>query len=154
MQQAEQQEREFNAQARAAREQQDLQAGIEAMRVTTGSEFSGRRVEHYVSVVSADCSQEVDRGRDGFFSGSYGPGVGVMNTVAELRQEALIQLLAQAHQLGANAVLGLSFDPLTFAPETVNSSGGMTFQPYVFGMSAIGTAVFLEAEEDGPRRSA
>lgn len=116
------------------------------MRVTTGSEFSGRRVERYVSVVSADVSQEVDRGRDGFFSGSYGPGVSVMNTVAQLRQEALLQLQAQAYQVGANAVLGLSFEPLTFAPETVNSSGGMTYQPYVFGMSAIGTAVLLEAE--------
>ena len=48
--------------------------------------------------------------------------------------------------LGCNAVIGVDFDYLTLDPQTANATGGTTYYPYVFGVTANGNAVVIEKE--------
>lgn len=53
-----------------------------------------------------------------------------------------------AYDLGCNAIIGVDFDYITLDPQTANFSGGTTYQPYVFGVTANGNAVIIEKIED------
>lgn len=65
-----------------------------------------------------------------------------------IRRNALQELKEAAYSLGCNAVIGVDFDYITLDPETANISGGTTYQPYVFCVTANGNAVVIEKIEE------
>ena len=71
-----------------------------------------------------------------------------MQSLTIIRRNALRELKEAAYDLGCNAVIGVDFDYLTLDPQTANSSGGTTYLPYVFGVTANGNAVIIEKIED------
>ena len=66
--------------------------------------------------------------------------------LVHIRRNALAELKEAALALGCNAVIGVDFDYLTLDPETVNSSGGTLYLPFLFGVTANGNAVIIEKD--------
>ena len=58
-----------------------------------------------------------------------------------------MELKEASHALGCNAVIGVDFDYLTLDPETVTSSGGTLYLPFLFGVTANGNAVIIEQKQ-------
>lgn len=140
---------------RAAEEEKRLQE-IEEMRkkkamaemlITSGFNFDGYRIVKYSGYISGDDAISVDRGY-----AIFGSGVNVkdklMSSLVTIRRNALRELKEAAYDLGCNAVIGVDFDYLNLDPQTANLSGGTTFQPYVFGVTANGNAVIIEKIEE------
>ena len=70
----------------------------------------------------------------------------------EIRRNALRELKEAAYELGCNAVIGVDFDYITLDPQTKDllATGGISYQPYVFAVTANGNAVVIEKNgEDG-----
>jgi uncharacterized protein YbjQ (UPF0145 family) len=74
-------------------------------------------------------------------------GDDLMSSLAHIRRVALAELKEAAYALGCNAVIGVDFDYLTLDPETVTSSGGTLYLPFLFGVTANGNAVVIEAKD-------
>lgn len=70
-----------------------------------------------------------------------------MVSLKQMRRQALKELKEAAYDLGCNAIIGVDFDYITLEPETANTSGGTTYLPYVFGVTANGNAVIIEKIE-------
>ncbi len=130
---------------RAAREEAEVtrDAAIAQMLVTTGFEFQGRTIVRYGGYISGDCAVQIDRGKDSFLGNPTNVGAAMMSSLKEIREQAMQDLLHAAYAVGCNAVIGIDFDYLHLDPQTANSSGGTTYFPYVFGVTANGTAVEL-----------
>lgn len=122
------------------------QQEMAAILITSGFNFDGYRVARYSGYISGDDVVQVDRGTSGFFSSATDVGSSLMGSLGKMRRNALAELKEAAHDLGCNAVIGVDFDYLTFAPETANSGGGTTYLPYVFGVTANGNAVVIEPD--------
>jgi len=71
-----------------------------------------------------------------------------MESLTQIRRNALRELKEAAYDLGCNAVIGVDFDYITLDPQTANITGGTTYQPYVFCVTANGNAVIIEKIED------
>nr|WP_269437411.1 heavy metal-binding domain-containing protein [Arthrobacter sp. zg-Y20] len=81
----------------------------------------------------------------GWFSGvNKSVGADLLAGLSDIRQTALAKLKEEAYALGCNAVIGVDFDYLTMDPETATSSGGTLYLPFLFAVTANGTAVVLE----------
>ena len=76
-----------------------------------------------------------------------------MESLVKIRRNALAELKEAAYALGCNAVIGVDFDYLTLSPETANFGGGITYMPYIFGVTANGNAVVIEKVENSPNSS-
>ena len=140
---------EVRAQARieeeAARiEEEKKQKALASMLITSGFSFEGYTITKYSGYISGDDAVQIDRGRAGFFSSATNVGDSLMAALVQIRRRALTELKEAAYALGCNAVIGVDFDYLTLDPETANSSGGTTYLPYVFGVTANGNAVVIE----------
>lgn len=111
--------------------------------ITSGYSFEGYKIVKYSGYISGDDAVNVDRG-----FGSWGGNVGdkLMASLVVIRRNALKELKEAALALGCNAVIGVDFDYLTLDPQTANASGGTTYYPYVFGVTANGNAVVIEKE--------
>ena len=113
------------------------------MILSTTSTVQGREVERYLGVVFGDAVLGVNVVKDllgslrdfiGGRSGTYERDLGAA------RDAAMRGLVAQARELGADAVLGIDLDY-----EVLGANGGMLM------VSASGTAVALKAAADaGP----
>lgn len=119
------------------------------MLITSGFNFDGYRIVKYSGYISGDDAISVPRG----FDLLLGIGTGdtksdLMSSLAKIRRNALRELKEAAYDLGCNAVIGVDFDYITLDPQTANLSGGTTYQPYVFGVTANGNAVIIEKIED------
>ena len=86
----------------------------------------------------------------------FGSDTGVkdklLNSLVEIRRNALRELKEAAYELGCNAVIGVDFDYITLDPQTKDllATGGISYQPYVFAVTANGNAVVIEKNgEDG-----
>ena len=106
------------------------------MQVTTTPSFEGRRITKYFGIVTGEAIMGANVVKD-LFAGIRDIVGGQSATYeAELqraRDIALTELQARAHQLGANAVVGVDLDY-----EVLGSGNGMLM------VSASGTAVFVE----------
>ena len=71
----------------------------------------------------------------------------MLQALSVIRQNAIRELKEAAYDLGCNAIIGVDFDYIDLAPETANSSGGTTYYPYIFCVTANGTAVTIEKNE-------
>lgn len=138
---------------RIAREQEQLAREESArkkrataqMLVTSGFNFDGYKITKYSGYISGDDAMTVDRGSS-FTDG--GVRDKLMASLVEIRRNALRELKEAAYDLGCNAVIGVDFDYITLDPQTANLTGGTTYQPYVFCVTANGNAVIIEKIEE------
>ncbi|NLI55102.1 MAG: heavy metal-binding domain-containing protein [Clostridiales bacterium] len=135
---------EFAEAARKQAECAEKQEALAKMLITSGFSFDGYTITKYSGYISGDDVVQVDRGYSGFFSSATNVGDALMNALVQIRRKALMELKESAYALGCNAVIGVDFDYLTLDPQTANSSGGTTYLPYIFGVTANGNAVIIE----------
>lgn len=143
-------ERRLKEEAEAAAiEAAELRAATSKMLITSGFNFDGYRIVKYSGYISGDDAIQVDRGSVGLLSSTVtNVGDALMGSLKIIRRNALQELKEAAYDLGCNAVIGVDFDYLTLDPQTANSTGGTTYLPYVFGVTANGNAVIIEKIED------
>lgn len=123
------------------------QEAMAKMLISSGFTFEGYRIVKYSGYISGDDAIQVARGTHGLFSSATNVGESLMASLKEMRRQALKELKEAAYDLGCNAVIGVDFDYITLEPETANTSGGTTYLPYVFGVTANGNAVIIEKIE-------
>lgn len=140
------QEQERIAQEKMDQERADQikQTALASMLITSGFSFDGYTITKYSGYISGDDVIQINRGTDGVFSSATDTGSALMASLTVIRRNALSELKEAAYALGCNAVIGVDFDYLTLDPQTANSSGGTTYMPYVFGVTANGNAVIIE----------
>ncbi len=132
-----------NAERTAAEKQRDFAS----MLITSGFNFDGYTITRYSGYISGDAAIQVDRPTQGWFGVKGNVGDDLMAALVHIRREALAELKEAAYALGCNAVIGVDFDYLTLDPETVTSSGGTLYLPFLFGVTANGNAVMIEKKE-------
>lgn len=132
--------------AERQRAEQAKREALAGMLITSGFNFDGYRITKYSGYISGDDATQIDRGTSGFFARATDVGASLMASLVEIRRNALAELKESAYHLGCNAVIGVDFDYLTLDPQTANSSGGTTYLPYVFGVTANGNAVIIEKD--------
>ena len=106
--------------------------------VSTTNGFEGRRITQYKGLVSGDAILGANMFRD-FFAGIRdvvgGRSGSYEKVLRKAKQEAIDDMLEQARELGANAVVGIDLDYETIQ---VQDGGSMLM------VSASGTAVVVE----------
>src|SRR5665648_1032602 len=122
---------------------EDKKTALASMLITSGFNFDGYTITKYSGYISGDDAISVERGMAIFGSGTNIKDK-LMESLVIIRRNALAELKEAAYALGCNAVIGVDFDYLTLDPQTANFSGGTTYQPYVFGVTANGNAVIIE----------
>ncbi len=128
--------------------QKEEEMKVRTMLITSGFSFDGYRITKYSGYISGDSVIQVERGYVGIFSNPENVGNALMKSLKEMRREALMELKEAAYDLGCNAVIGVDFDYITLEPQTANLlTGGTTYLPYVFGVTANGNAVIIEKED-------
>lgn len=137
--QEEQQENEMNA-------EMAFRKAMPSILITSGFNFEGYKIMKYSGYISGDDVIQVPRGSEGLFSNPTNVGESLMKSLVDMRRQALTELKRAAYDLGCNAILGVDFDYLVLDPETANIKGGTLYQPYIFGVTANGTAVLIEKE--------
>ncbi len=111
-------------------------AYIQRLPISTTATIPGREIRSAVDVISAECAFGMNLLRDFFASVTDitgGRSVSTQKVLRDARQTALLQLRYEAHNLGANAVVGVDLDYSEF-------SGGGKAMLFVV---ASGTAVIL-----------
>jgi uncharacterized protein YbjQ (UPF0145 family) len=138
--------------ARLKKAADDKKAALANMLITSGFNFDGYTITKYSGYISGDDAISVDRGM-----ALFGSGINIKDKLMEslviIRRNALAELREAAYALGCNAVIGVDFDYLTLDPQTANLSGGTTYMPYVFGVTANGNAVIIEKIENSASSS-
>lgn len=140
-------ERLENEKANSERTAREKQVALSSLLITTGFSFEGYAITKYSGYISGDDAVQVDRGTAGIFARATDVGTSLMSALADIRENALAELKEAAHSLGCNAVIGVDFDYITLDPEPASSSGGVMYLPYVFGVTANGTAVVVERND-------
>ena len=140
--------KEKEEQNRQAREEDARKKKAMAqMLITSGFNFDGYTIKKYSGYISGDDAISVNRGMAVFGSGTNVKDE-LLASLTQIRRNALRELKEAAYDLGCNAVIGVDFDYITLDPQTANLSGGTTYQPYVFCVTANGNAVIIEKDED------
>jgi uncharacterized protein YbjQ (UPF0145 family) len=137
-------EREAEEAAKAEADLKQKRQATAGMLITSGFSFEGYNITKYSGYISGDDVVQIDRGSGGWFQTATDVGASLMESLVEIRRNALQELKEAAYALGCNAVIGVDFDYLTMDPETVNANGGTLYMPYVFGVTANGNAVVIE----------
>lgn len=130
----------------AAQEVEEKKA-FASMLITSGFNFEGYRIIKYSGYISGDDVVQVNRGMDFLISRGTDTGSALTESLVKIRRNALRELKKAAYDLGCNAVIGVDFDYITLEPETANITGGTTYLPYVFCVTANGNAVVIEKIE-------
>lgn len=107
-------------------------------KLTTGYSFDGFKIKEYLGVHSGETV--LGTGFISEFSASLSDILGTQSNMfskkmAQAKQEALDALISKALLLGANALIGIDFDYITFSNN-------------ILGVSANGTAVVIEKVEE------
>lgn len=127
----------------AEAEEKRKRKAMAGMLITSGFNFDGYTITKYSGYISGDDAVSVERGL-----AIFGVGTDVkdklLNSLVEIRRNALRELKEAAYNLGCNAVIGVDFDYLTLDPQTANLGGGTTYLPYIFAVTANGNAVVIE----------
>ena len=148
---AEEAERRRQAQLEEERKkrqaEEDKQRALANMLITSGFNFDGYKITKYSGYISGDDAISIDRGTSGIFSSATNVSASLTKSLVQIRRQAIKELKEAAYDLGCNAVIGVDFDYITLEPETANSSGGTTYLPYVFCVTANGNAVIIEKED-------
>lgn len=115
---------------------QQLSKDLAGVLVTSGFNFDGYTITRYSGYISGDDIIELDRRN---VRGQ------VLPSLIQIRRNAIIELKQAALDLGCNAVIGVDFDYLWIDPVDVRNDGGLTYWPYISGVTANGNAVIIEA---------
>lgn len=126
---------------------EEKQHALANMLITSGFSFDGYKIKKYSGYISGDDAISIDRGTSGVFSSATNVSASLTDSLVKIRRQAIKELKEAAYDLGCNAVIGVDFDYITLEPETANSSGGTTYLPYVFCVTANGNAVIIEKDE-------
>lgn len=129
-------------------EEENKRKALQNMLISSGFSFEGYKIVKYSGYISGDDVIQVDRGSIGLFSRGTNVGQALTDSLVKIRRRALQELKEAAYDLGCNAVIGVDFDYITLDPQTANLSGGTTYQPYVFCVTANGNAVVIEKIEE------
>lgn len=133
-----------NEAARLKKAAEEKRAVLASMLITSGFSFDGYTITKYSGYISGDDAISINRGTSSIFSSVTNVQDKLMESLVKIRRNALAELKEAAYALGCNAVIGVDFDYLTLDPQTANASGGTTYLPYVFGVTANGNAVIIE----------
>lgn len=125
----------------------EKQAALASILITSGFNFDGYKITKYSGYISGDDVIQIPRGSDGIFATTTNVGNALSEALVKIRRQALTELKEAAYALGCNAVIGVDFDYITLDPETSNITGGTTYLPYVFCVTANGNAVVIEKDE-------
>lgn len=142
--QREEQERRIEEAARQYEKDKLKKKALANMLITSGFNFDGYTIKKYSGYISGDDAMTVSRGSS-FTDG--GVRDNLLASLTQIRRNALRELKEAAYELGCNAVIGVDFDYITLDPQTANITGGTTYQPYVFCVTANGNAVIIEKDE-------
>lgn len=115
------------------------------MLITSGFNFDGYKITKYSGYISGDDAMSVERG---YAWANVSVRNKLMESLTQIRRNALRELKEAAYDLGCNAVIGVDFDYITLDPQTASITGGTVYQPYVFCVTANGNAVIIEKIED------
>lgn len=115
---------------------QKLSRELAGVLVTSGFNFDGYTITKYSGYISGDDIVELPRGNVANV---------MLPSLVQIRRNALVELKQAALDLGCNAVIGVDFDYLWIDPVTVRGDGGLTYYPYISGVTANGNAVIIEA---------
>lgn len=117
-------------------EQQEREAEIDAVMLTTEAYPQGLTITRRIEVVTAECAFGMNIFKD-LFAGVRdivgGRSEAVQKTMRDSRRVALYELKKEAHAVGANAVVGVDLDYVE-----LSSAGSMVL------LVASGTAVTVE----------
>jgi uncharacterized protein YbjQ (UPF0145 family) len=108
------------------------------MILSTTSVLEGKRVVHYLGLVSGEAILGANIFKDLFASIRDivgGRSAAYEQELRQAKQVALQEMIEQATQLGANAIIGIDLDYETLGQQ---NGGGMLM------VAASGTAVFIE----------
>ncbi|MBQ6691697.1 MAG: heavy metal-binding domain-containing protein [Clostridia bacterium] len=144
---AEEKKREAEEKKREAEENARKKKAMAEMLITSGFSFDGYTITKYSGYISGDDAISVDRGL-AVFGNAVNVKDKLMESLVVIRRNALRELKEAAYELGCNAVIGVDFDYLTLDPQTANLSGGTTYLPYIFGVTANGNAVIIEKNKE------
>ena len=137
---------EAEEEARLKKAAYEKKVALASMLITSGFNFDGYTITKYSGYISGDDAISVARGL-----AIFGVGTNIkdklMESLVTIRRNALSELKEAAYALGCNAVIGVDFDYLTLDPQTTSITGGIIFQPYVFGVTANGNAVVIVKDE-------
>lgn len=133
---------------RIKKAEEEKQEALANMLITSGFNFDGYKITKYSGYISGDDAISISRGTEGIFSSATDVNKGLTDSLVKIRRNAIQELKEAAYDLGCNAVIGVDFDYITLDPETANSSGGTTYLPYVFCVTANGNAVVIEKDRD------
>lgn len=148
-QKARENEAEEYERKKAERAAEEKRIALSTMLITSGFSFDGHTIVKYSGYISGDDAIQVPRGTSGFlFDTTTNVADSLMASLVKIRRNALAELKEAAYNLGCNAVIGVDFDYITLDPETANSSGGTTYLPYVFGVTANGNAVVIKSNKE------
>ena len=143
----------LNAEERAKREKALEEERLKAQReissivITSGYDFEGYEIVKYSGYISGDDVIEIDRGSGGLFGEITDLGPVLMESLTKMRSQALKELKEAAYALDCNAIIGVDFDYMNFAPETKGFNSVVKYLPYIFGVTANGTAVKIVKKE-------
>lgn len=145
---AKEKENTAKANTEAAKALEERKKAVSKILITSGFSFEGYTITKYSGYISGDDAVEVERGLSVFAGiGAANACEGLMASLVKIRRNALQELKEAAYDLGCNAVIGVDFDYITLDPQTANITGGTTYMPYVFGVTANGNAVIIEKNE-------
>lgn len=86
--------------------------------VTTGNEVQGNAIEEYLGIVRGIVvrATSISQGIRGAFKSIVGGNVQAYEEVCEAaRQDAFKRMARQAHEIGADAIIGMRYDATEFA---------------------------------------
>lgn len=137
---------------RIEKEREKLIEASSSFMTTTGESFAGYNITRYGGCITADSVTAVQRqlthlSNIGVEKGKTRTAVKLVNSLQSLRQEALAELKAEAANCGCNAVIGVSYNYITLDPLANPYGATGNSQPYIFCVSATGTAVKIEKDE-------
>lgn len=140
---AEEKEKAAEEKERSEKAAAEKRAALANMLITSGFNFDGYRITKYSGYISGDDAISVERKFSIFANSAVKDQL--LNSLAVIRRNALIELKEAAYALGCNAVIGVDFDYLTLDPQRAGLAAGVTiYDPYVFGVTANGNAVIIE----------
>lgn len=143
--QAQKEQQREQERKRQAQKEQAKNSALKGMLITTESNFDGYTITKYSGCVFGDAAISIARPTDSFWNGVRGNVASdLLHGLAKIRREALASLRTSAAELGCNAIIGVKFDYINMDPETANTQGGTLYLPFLFTVTASGTAVVVE----------
>ena len=136
---------EESERAEQQRAEDEHNAEVASVLITSGYSFEGYRIKKYSGYISGDDC--ITMKRDTFW-GNNKVADNLCASLVQIRRQALKELKEAAVDLGCNAVIGVDFDYLVMDPQHAAALNAQVtvYEPYVVCVTANGNAVVIEKE--------